>query len=59
MGEHHDRHLAPIRRKERKTVYADERWKPTVSIVSGGDGKDNGIIGKKLKKTGAVIYVDE
>lgn len=41
MGEHHRRHLAPVRRKERKTVHADERWKPGVSIVTGGDGKHN------------------
>lgn len=50
MGEHQCRHLAPIRRKERKTVHADERWKPIVSIVSGGDVKHNGNIGKTSEK---------
>ena len=50
MGEQHYRHLAPIRRRERKTVHADERWKPIVSIVTGGDVKRNVNIGKTVKK---------
>ena len=41
MGEQHCRHMATVRRRERKTVHADERWKPDVSIVTGGDGKHN------------------
>ena len=28
----HSRHLAPIRRRERKTVYADSRWKISVIL---------------------------
>lgn len=50
MGEHQCRHLAPVRRRERKTVHADERWKPIVSIVTGGDVKRNGNIGKTEKE---------
>lgn len=52
MGEQQCRHLAPIRRRERKTVHADERWKPIVSIVSGGDAVYNGNIGKTQKEQG-------
>lgn len=50
MGEHKCRHLAPIRRRERKTVHADERWKPTISIVSGGSFCCNGKSGKTEKE---------
>lgn len=52
MGEHQCRHLAPIRRRERKTVHADERWKPIVSIVTGGGVVYNGNIGKTQKEQG-------
>lgn len=39
MGEHL-RHLAPVRRRGRKTVHEDSRWKP-VYIVSAETEKRN------------------
>lgn len=48
MGKH--RHLAPIRRRERKTVHEDSRWKPIISIVSGGNLYRNGKSGNTVKE---------
>lgn len=48
MGQH-TRHTAPPRRRERKTVFADSRWKLSV-ILSQNAGERQGNIEKKEKE---------
>lgn len=47
MGEHL-KHLAPVRRRERKTVHEDSRWKPDF-IVSAEAEKRNGKTSKEQR----------
>ena len=45
----HMRHLAPIRRREKKTVHEDSRWKPVSGDVVCADGKTQPKEGRRLE----------